>query len=66
MAGETLETLSPDGAISAITMPQILVTTDGNHVECANNSQHILLDQGLRPYVILRRTIPSKAKEECC
>ena len=55
MAGETLETLGPDGCISVITMPQALVTTDGNRVECANNSQHIFIDQELKPYTILRR-----------
>ncbi|MBN1626777.1 MAG: U32 family peptidase [Deltaproteobacteria bacterium] len=54
-AGETLETLSPDGGISSVTMPQILVTTDGNQVKCANNSQYLLFDQELKPYTILRR-----------
>ena len=55
MAGETLETLSPDGSISTITMPPTLISTDGDWVECANNSQSILLEQQLEPYTILRR-----------
>ena len=55
LAGETLETLSPDGSISTITMPQTLVTIDGKRVDCANNSQSILIEQGLKPYTIIRR-----------
>jgi len=53
--GETLETLSPDGNISSVTMPHILVTIDGDRIECANNSQYLLFDQELKPYTILRR-----------
>jgi U32 family peptidase len=55
MAGETFETLSPDGSFSTVTMPRILVATDGTHTECANNSQYIFSDQELVPYTILRR-----------
>jgi U32 family peptidase len=55
LAGESLETLSPDGVLSTISMPQTLFTTDGKQVQCANNSQSILLEQQLRPYTILRR-----------
>lgn len=55
MAGEKLEILSPEGSISTIKMPQELVTTDGDLVEIANNSQSILIDQELEPYTILRR-----------
>jgi hypothetical protein len=55
MAGETLETLSPDGSISSVTMPQLLVVTDGTQIKCANNSQYIFSDQELMPYTILRR-----------
>lgn len=56
-AGETIEMLTPDGTISSITMPQVFVTTDGVQVECANNSQSILIDQELMPYTILRRVV---------
>lgn len=56
-AGETLEMLSPDGTISSITMPQVFVTTDGTQMECANNSQSVLIDQELMPYTILRRVV---------
>ncbi len=54
-AGEELETLSPDGSLSTITMPGILSTTDGQQVDFANNSQFILLEHNLKPYTILRR-----------
>jgi putative protease len=54
-AGETLETLSPKGDLSAVTMPQILEATDGTRTVCANNSQYIFFDQELMPYTILRR-----------
>lgn len=55
IAGETLEMLCPDGSISTLTLPQMLITTDGDCVEWANNSQSILLEQKLKPYTILRR-----------
>jgi putative protease len=55
LAGESLETLSPNGVLSNISMPPILVTTDEKQVQCANNSQFILLEQQLEPYTILRR-----------
>jgi U32 family peptidase len=55
IAGETLEMLSPDGSISTITMPPTLISTGGDWVGCANNSQSILLEQQLEPYTILRR-----------
>lgn len=55
MAGETLETLSPDGSISTVTMPPMLISTDGDWFEYANNSKSILLEQQLEPYTILRR-----------
>lgn len=54
-AAETLETLSPDGALSSITLPKPLETTDGQFVDFANNSQFVLLDVPLKPYTILRR-----------
>ena len=57
-AGETLEILSPDGALSMISLPDPLKTAEGNTVEYANNSQFIQLDQDLVPYTILRRIEP--------
>jgi putative protease len=54
-AGETLETLSPDGSLSTITLPSPLITADRQQVDFANNSQFILLDRKLEPYSILRR-----------
>jgi hypothetical protein len=38
---------SPNGSITTITMPQILITTDESQVERANNSQFIIIDQPL-------------------
>jgi putative protease len=55
LAGETLETLSPDGVLSTVTMPQILEAIDGTRTGCANNSQSIFSNQELMPYTILRR-----------
>ena len=55
LAGETLETLSPDGTISNVTMPQPLLKTDGDEVDFSNNSQFLLLNEHLSPYTILRR-----------
>jgi hypothetical protein len=54
-AGDTLETLSPDGTLSTKLMPEPLELTDGQNVDFANNSQFILLDDPLKPYTILRR-----------
>jgi U32 family peptidase len=55
LAGETIEILRPDGSISTISMPQILITTDGEPTQCANNSQYIFIKEELEPYTILRR-----------
>jgi len=54
-AGEVLEVFSPDGSLSTITLPSPLITTDNQHVEFANNSQYVLLEQELKAYTILRR-----------
>jgi putative protease len=54
-AGEVLEVLSPDGSLSTITLPSPLITIDNQHVEFANNSQSVLLEQDLKAYTILRR-----------
>jgi U32 family peptidase len=54
-AGETLERLSPGGSLSTITLPSPLITTDNQHVEFANNSQFVLLEQDVKAYTILRR-----------
>ena len=47
--------LAPDGSLSSVTLPGPLTTTDGQHVDFANNSQFLLLDEPLKPYTILRR-----------
>ena len=54
-AGENLEVLQPGGAISTITLPQPLVTTENEKVDFANNSQFILLNDELQEYTIVRR-----------
>jgi putative protease len=54
-AGEALEVLSPDGSLSTITLTSPLITTDNQHLEFANNSQFVLLEQDLKAYTILRR-----------
>ena len=55
VASESLETLCPSGDTSTMTMPQPLVTTDGEQVDFANNSQFLLCPEKLPPYTILRR-----------
>ena len=54
-AGESLEALSSDGTLSTVTMPQSLMTDEGDKVDFANNSQFVLLNDDLPPYTILRR-----------
>ena len=54
-AGETLEILSPGNDLSMITLPEQLITTDGDCVEESNHPQRIQLDLPLEPYTILRR-----------
>jgi len=56
-ATDTLETLSPDGTISQIKMPDMLRTIDGQLVEFANNSQFVLVEDDLEPFSIVRRII---------
>jgi len=55
--GEELETLSPGGLLSKVTLPKPLKTTDGLYVTSANNPQFICLDPDLGPYTILRRIV---------
>ncbi len=55
-AGDSLETLSPDGSIGTITMADPLELSNGEAADFANNSQFVLLDAPLQPYTILRRT----------
>lgn len=57
-AGETLETLQPDGSFNTVTLPTPLPTRQGDRVEFANNSQFIVLPQDLPAYTILRRCSP--------
>lgn len=57
-AGESLETLRPDGSLGQIELPEPLLTREGKRVDFANNSHFILLKDDLPPYVILRRVNP--------
>ena len=56
-AGEELEVLTPNGAMSKLTLPKPLVTTIGEKVDFANNSQFVPVDKNLPAYTILRRII---------
>jgi len=56
-AGEELEVLTPNGAISKLTLPKPLVTTAGEKVDFANNSQFVSVNENLPAYTILRRII---------
>ncbi len=54
-AGETLEVLTPDGSFSEITMPDSLLTTDGESITVVNNSKFLVMESSLPPYALLRR-----------
>lgn len=54
-AGETLETLTPDGSIGTVTLPSPLRTTEGEYVDFANNSQFVALPAPLPEYTICRK-----------
>jgi U32 family peptidase len=54
-AGETLEILTPGGRIANTKLPSPLKTHWGGEVEFANNEEHILIDEKLPPFTILRR-----------
>jgi U32 family peptidase len=54
-AGETLETLTPDGTIGSVTLPAPLQTTEGEFVDFANNSRFVILPAPLPEYTILRK-----------
>lgn len=53
-AGQTLEVLTPDGALSALTLPDPLTTLDGQWLDTAHNEQHLRLPVPLPPYTLLR------------
>lgn len=53
-AGEQLELLTPNG-ISTYTLPNPLITIDGESVDHANNQDIVVLDGDLPPYAVLRR-----------
>ncbi len=57
-AGDTLETLSPDGTFGAIIMPDMLMTSIGEVVQFVNNSQFLVLKESLPEYTVLRRLAP--------
>ncbi len=56
-AGEKLETMTPTGEVSEITLPSPLKIIDGKEAEFVNNPQKILLTQKLPAYSILRRIV---------
>lgn len=56
-AGEQLELLTPNGVVSTFTVPNPILTIDGDPVSSANNQDTVLLDINLPPYSILRRVI---------
>ena len=54
-AGENLEVFRPDGSMSTITLPQPLITSEGEKTDFANNSQFVLLGEELEENAIIRR-----------
>jgi len=57
LGGEKLEVLTPDGALSTITMPSPLETSDRELVDFINHSRFILLEGEFRPYTIFRKKV---------
>jgi hypothetical protein len=57
VAGQTLETLSPDGTVSTLTLPDTLETTEGLWLDTAHNGQHLRLPDPLKPYTLLRAVL---------
>lgn len=54
-AGEELEVLNPDGSLSAIRLPDELVTVEGLKLGVVNHTRFVLLDHDLEPFTLLRR-----------
>lgn len=53
-AGQTLEVLTPDGALSTLTLPDPLETVDGLWLDTVQNEQRLRLPTPLPPYSLLR------------
>lgn len=58
-AGEQVELLTPDGILN-YTLPNPLITVEGNSIDHANNQDVIMLGNDLPPYAVLRRVIGAK------
>jgi U32 family peptidase len=56
-SGDILEVLTPDGALSTLTLPTPLMNQLGELIDVVNNSQFVYLDAPLPEYTILRRII---------
>lgn len=56
-AGQTLEALHPDGAITTLTLPETLETTEGLWLDTAQNEQCLRLPDRLEAYTILRAVL---------
>ena len=56
-AGQTLEALHPDGAITMLTLPETLETTEGLWLDTAQNEQCLRLPDRLEAYTILRAVL---------
>ena len=63
LAGDELEVLSPDGALSRITMNSPLEATDKGHVDFVNHYQFVLLNQEFPPYTIFRKRVEPQRHE---
>ena len=56
-AGQTLEVLRPDGALSTLTLPDPLEAIDGQWLDVAQNEQLLRLPYRLEPYTLLRSVL---------
>ena len=54
-AGETLEVLTPDGAISNLTIGDPMINQGNQRIDTANRPHVILIEEDLPQYTVLRR-----------
>ncbi len=54
-AGETLEALTPDGAISNLTIDDPMINQGNQRIDTANRPHIILIEEDLPQYTVLRR-----------
>lgn len=54
-AGDTVEMLTPSGAVKNVILPSPLVTTKGEQLETAHHQQFVLMSSEYKPFTIIRK-----------